>query len=489
MKRKCQIQISKTKKIFLLFAICHLPFCICHSQNASIKGKVDKSYLAELAPPENNIYAFTYDDYITFTEKELAFTPIDEKGNFNFNFSLTTPTYIFLTIENAKAEMVVEPGKNYEVEILPKDTNAVHTLSAYVSVEMNFKNSDSTELNFLIADFFSRYEAFLEDHQKLFLVKSKSLFGKIDTMKILSRKKYFRYNNSYLNNYITYTFASLEESITLDDRKKNFSEYLEGKPIRFLNYEYMNFFNQFFSTTINNFLSQSKVLSEINLKTSFSSLKDILKASQFLQNDTIREMVALKLLSETYRFPQYKPRRVQALVEQASNQCITETNRKTANNLLRRLTKMKTGTKAPDFFLSDISGKIFSPDDFSGKYVYINFWASWCSSCIQEMMLIPELKKIYGAKISFVSISVDKKMSDMKNFLAKNPKLNPEKVGAGWTFLYCNNYRKMKEDYNVLTVPTYYLLDPKGNILKSPADKPQDMEPTFIQITKKKPKK
>ena len=95
------------------------------------------------------------------------------------------------------------------------------------------------------------------------------------------------------------------------------------------------------------------------------------------------------------------------------------------------------------------------------------------------MTLIPELKKMYGSKITFISISVDKKSDAMKNFMKKNPKMD-------WTFLYCDNYKKAKEEFNVLTVPTYYLIDPKGNAFKSPADKPQDIEPLFIQIKKKK---
>ena len=42
-----------------------------------------------------------------------------------------------------------------------------------------------------------------------------------------------------------------------------------------------------------------------------------------------------------------------------------------------------------------------------------------------------------------------------------------------------------KEEFNVLTVPTYYLIDPKGNVFKSPAGKPQDIEPVFLDIKRK----
>ncbi len=100
------------------------------------------------------------------------------------------------------------------------------------------------------------------------------------------------------------------------------------------------------------------------------------------------------------------------------------------------------------------------------------------------MTLIPELKKAYGGKIIFVSISLDKNPETVKNFLKKNPKLGPEKNGAGWIFLYSDNYKKVKEEFNVLTVPTYFLIDAKGNVLRSPAPAPADIEPDLLQIKK-----
>jgi thiol-disulfide isomerase/thioredoxin len=140
---------------------------------------------------------------------------------------------------------------------------------------------------------------------------------------------------------------------------------------------------------------------------------------------------------------------------------------------------MNPGKPAPTLAFQDKDGKLVSLSDFKGKYIYLNFWATWCASCTQEMTLIPELKKSYGNKIVFVSVSVDKKPDDMKNFLKKNPKLD-------WSFLYCDSYKKAKEEFHVLTVPTYYLIDPKGNVLKSPAANPVDIEPTFMEIKQKR---
>ncbi len=456
------------------FIIFNFSFFICYSQSVTITGKADTSYLAEI----NKIYAFTYEDFISYKEKELANSAIDAKGNFNLHFSASQATYIYLMVDNAKAEMVVEPNKKYDINFRAKDSDAVNTLSIPVSVEIEFNNSEPTELNYLMADFSNRYEAFLEFNRPLITKKSSSVFGKIDTMKTLCREKYSPYNNPYLNNYVTYTFASLEESIILKGDEKIFKNYFQDKPIQLNNNDYMTFFNEFFSTTITSILESTKTQSEVS-KQNFSSLMEYFKQNKFLKNDTLCEAVVLKSLSEYYRYPAYKVNSILEILEQASKQCKTEENRSSAVNLKKKLSAMNIGKPAPNFYFQDKNGKNVSLSDFKGKYVYVNFWTSWCSSCIQEMMMIPELKKQYGSKIVFVSISVDKKPEAMKNFLMKNPKLD-------WTFLYCDNYKKAKEEFNVLTVPTYFLIDTKGNVLKSPADKPQDIEPTFNQIKKKK---
>lgn len=381
-------------------------------------------------------------------------------------------------VDNAKAEMVIEPNKTYEVNFLAKDSDAVNTLSIAVPVELEFNNSNETELNYLMADFISRYESFLQDHRGMITKKESAIFGKIDTMKTLAKKRYSVYNNSYLNNYIEYTFASLEENIALKGAEKIFRIYIENKPIQLSNYDYMSFFNQFYGGITSGLMSNPKTQTEIG-KQNFSSLMEYYKQNKFLTNDTIREAVILKSLAEYFRYPAYKVNSVLAILEQASKQCKTEENRRSAENLKKKLSVMNVGKPAPQLYFQDVNGKSVSLSDFKGKYIYLNFWASWCSSCTQEMTLIPELKKLYGSKITFISISVDKNIDAMKNFVKKNPKLD-------WTFLYCDNYKKAKEEFNVLTVPTYYLIDPKGNVFKSPALSPVDIKPTFIQIKKKK---
>lgn len=451
-------------------------------QHVTIKGKVDSSYLSQT----NHIYAYTYDDYISFREKELAKSALDAAGNFNLTFPVPHTTQLFLMVDNAKSEMVVEPGKEYIISFLPKDSDAVNTLSGTNPVEIEFLNSDKTELNYLIADFNWRYETMLQDYQGNITRKEPAIFKKIDTLESLFKKKFAFYNNAYLNNYIYYTFASFEDNVTLENKESVYRKHLDGRTIQQDNHSYMTFFNQFYAVSVAYFMNDQKMLAAVNNMQSFSSVLDVYKRSALLANDTIREMVALKSLGEYFRYPEYKTSAVLAVLSQAAEQCKTSGNRKAAENLKKKLSVMNAGKPVPSLAFRELGGNGISLPDLKGKYLYVSFWTTWCMACTQDMTLIPELKKAYGSKVLFVNISLDKKEETIRNFLKKNPKFSPEKNGGGWIFMHADNYKKIKEEFNVLTVPAYFLIDPKGNVVKAPAPGPADIEPEFMKIKQRR---
>ena len=101
-----------------------------------------------------------------------------------------------------------------------------------------------------------------------------------------------------------------------------------------------------------------------------------------------------------------------------------------------------------------------------------------CTYCLQQMKVISSLKKKYGARIEFVSISADKKTSDLKTFCQNNPKYD-------WLFLYDNSNGKFKTEYEVKSLPAYFLISPEGKFVQIPAESPdEDIERAFYDITK-----
>ena len=106
------------------------------------------------------------------------------------------------------------------------------------------------------------------------------------------------------------------------------------------------------------------------------------------------------------------------------------------------------------------------------------FFDENCSSCLQQMKIIPALKKQYGERITFVSISTDKSNAELKSFCTKNPKFD-------WLFLYDNSAGKLKNDFEIRSLPAYFLIDPDGKFIQVPAESPdEDIDRAFFDIIK-----
>ncbi|NEV63482.1 TlpA family protein disulfide reductase [Thiorhodococcus minor] len=75
----------------------------------------------------------------------------------------------------------------------------------------------------------------------------------------------------------------------------------------------------------------------------------------------------------------------------------------------------------PDFRLLDLQGREVASNSWAGKVLILNFWATWCASCIDEMpMLIRAQQALREDGVQFVGIAADK-VQDVKDFLVDHP--------------------------------------------------------------------
>src|ERR1017187_10470832 len=86
-----------------------------------------------------------------------------------------------------------------------------------------------------------------------------------------------------------------------------------------------------------------------------------------------------------------------------------------------------------DLTLSDMSGKKVHLKDDRGKIVVLNFWATWCGPCREEMPMLVESEKVWGPKaVVFIGASLDEKKTqkDIPAFLARYGVSFPVWIGA-----------------------------------------------------------
>lgn len=134
------------------------------------------------------------------------------------------------------------------------------------------------------------------------------------------------------------------------------------------------------------------------------------------------------------------------------------------------LVKTQIGKPAPAFSLQNNEGQIYSLQDFRGKVIYLDLWASWCGPCREE---IPEFKKLTQKfknenRIIFIGIAVNDGYENWKKAL--------EKDKPTWLQLIDNNSNIVWNSYVANSIPRYVLIDKKGNIADFDAPRPSEKE-------------
>ncbi|KEK23220.1 redoxin domain-containing protein [Bacillus gaemokensis] len=121
---------------------------------------------------------------------------------------------------------------------------------------------------------------------------------------------------------------------------------------------------------------------------------------------------------------------------------------------------IEVGKVAPDFELSKLDGTKVKLSDLKGKKVILNFWATWCGPCQQEM---PDMEAFYKKHKDDVEIlAVNYTVSERANGEEKVKKFAEEK---GITFpVLLDKDISVTTTYKVITIPTSYFVDTKGVI-------------------------
>ncbi|MEO8383784.1 MAG: TlpA disulfide reductase family protein [Betaproteobacteria bacterium] len=118
--------------------------------------------------------------------------------------------------------------------------------------------------------------------------------------------------------------------------------------------------------------------------------------------------------------------------------------------------KRWTGGKTPPLSLKDLQGQPRSLDQFKGKVIVVNFWATWCEPCVEEMPSLQSLKDRIGeARMMVLGVNLGEGEARIKSFT--------NKTGAALPILLDRD-GVAKKNWRVNGVPATFVLDTKGHI-------------------------
>ncbi len=409
----------------------------------------------------------TYDDLISYKIKTLNEVTLDRMGKFEFDLNIQKPTYLFFVINFITGQLMIEPGKKYVLEmtvdsIYQNPTEiSVQDVPMWIEIlEPKTANlmSDLTKMEDIIENFLSVNNRF----QQIYFLKNKTT---VDSLNLILQKEFKSNNNKYLQVYLKYRFAQVDYITRSKMTKDLYDEYINGIEIPIDNLAYMQFFNDFFTRYIqsaNSKIHKDKLYELINEKPDYLELLDFIGKDPILVNEIVRELVLMKNLAEMYNVDEFNQDNIIKLIYHLSQTTKFEEHKRIATNIIEMLVKQKTGYKPKVTDLKDVSGNTVSIEKYKGKLLYIQFFSVDCIDCITELFAIQKVKKDFGDKMNFISVSMDVNSVKLFHFINKYTQFD-------WPILSFGNNYDWVEAYDIHAFPAQVLLDEKGKIISFPA--------------------
>lgn len=434
------------------------------------------------------------------TDKEIKLTvgtkvdtlKLNADGTFSKEISVTKPSDAVLQGTKLYAALFLSPGKDLAITVDALDFNKDLTFTGTLAAENEFivKKSEGEQamyerLNaayrspFTPADF-KRIRDSIRLADLDFLAKYTSPKGKLDPAFTDRQKTVIEF--AYYGDLNNYPMMAGYYNTDKPEIPENWYSFLDGVVLdnpSLLDISEARYFIQSYvsaQAVKASGVPQEKAYNNPEVrKATFKYLNENFKNPEFYN------LFAFESLKGT--IDSQGPAGLEEQIADYMAKSTDEANKKALKDMVDGWATMAAGQPAPVFNLPDIDGKMVSLTDFAGKYVFIDYWATWCGPCKAE---IPSYKKLIedytGKNIVFISISVDKDKAAWEKMVKEGiPEVDPETgkpavpakmIAMSW--LQLHDAVKYNKIWLVKFIPTFVLIDPMGKIVNSRAERPSN---------------
>jgi hypothetical protein len=423
-------------------------------------------------------------DYISDYESVMATAVVKPDSTFYLNFDITEIQRINIHANNNSSYMYVQPGGKYEIYIPGNDPYQPYKETGNL-IELTFFNLDSNDINYKILAFQRWCDEFMSEKFYTKNVKPEEFDSELKTFKSAVENYYSKDTSSFLQAYVMYSIATFDNIQFAGQRKKEekYAFYLHNNPVFYNNDAYMEYFNAFYDRLIPrlDYETDEKVYQAV-LQSSPSLFMRALHNSLILENLRIRELVMLKSLGEEFYSKQFPQTNIITILDSVSKGSMFPEHAIIAKNLKLRLTQLVIGGNAPDFFIKNSIGKLYSLSSFNRKHLYLHFYDPSMLKSSLEIEALIKLYEAYKGDVEFISIYPNKTYSkeNVENYIETIP----------WNTFKVDSNNPIWSDYNAFAFPYYVLVDGYGYVVAAPARGPLPdgqyltIEETFFHIHK-----
>ena len=446
-------------RFLLLFLVIPL---ITNGQFAVIRGVAPLSIGQEIQLRVN-------DDPISGKERVLAKQIVDVDGSFELKGVPNQTQYAFLQVGQNCADFFIERDKDLDLTFVPpaRDQNKPEAFYERHFFAPKILGGKSAKMNEQVIQFNDTLDAFLEAlYPALVNRKSPAMVAKsLEGFEKMALKK-FNDAEPFVKDYIKYSLATVEQTF-LGNRDKLFAKHLKDVSPQFNNPPYVDFLLQFYEGAVdkmavaNRYDECKKALAG---KEAFAKLDEILiEQEPMLVDVSARRMVLINGIDGLFGQRDFKD---ENLIRALKSFGMLTSNSYLANavkNIADKHEKLSVGTDAPEIAFRTLDGTEKRLSDFEGAYVFLELTDAKNGYCQRETNVIPNLKEEF-ATIRFVTVCVGNSKAEMQS-LQKQMNIN-------WEFGGVAIASSIMDDYDVKSLPLFFIINPDGKFYSVPAKDP-----------------
>ncbi len=453
-----------------------------------VKSKlVDKLVTIKGAAPAyigKKIEVYEIQDYISNTEILVASSIVKPDSTFSLTFYESKIKKAILRSNNNSSIIYIQPDGKYDVYLPEKDKYDPYRPNGNF-VELSFFDLDSLDINYKILGFERWMDDFLAAYFYTKKVNGTEFNIQLDKFKTNVEKEYMSDSSFYFKTFVKFRMASLDEIQQVEEKgtDQKFDFYIKKYPVCYDNDAYMEYVMNFYEDFMLklSFKNYNAFYLGI-LKSSPSLLMKSLDTEYYMVNLRIREMIMLKMLSDAYYTKDFPQSNILTIMDSVAVNPFFESNKIISINLKKRLLELVPGGRAPNFALTAADGTVKTLESYPKNHIYINFLDLSSEGNVKQFPLLIPLHLKYQKDIQFITVYKKKdsySQADLKIL-----------ASIAWDKFEIKEDDPILKTYQIVTYPSYVLLDGFGYVVQSPAYGPipngegKTIDNVFFQIQK-----
>ena len=425
----------------------------------------------------STIQVMYHSDSFTYTSKKITDFKVDSNGKYSVEFDIDKTQLIYLPLEIYKGFLYVEPGKNYELKLPPRqELTPAQKLNPFFEADelmLGVANTEPSELNRIIRMLDDKMDSFInQNFYKIYRKKEES--ERIQFSEQL-KQEFGSIKNDFFSEYFRYRLGFLNFLSNPNAFLKIENDFFKDQKIQLNNPAYMSLYKKQYGNFFNGYFKQKESLALSNAyqaENTYAEIKKLMQKYPAYANTQLLDMIIATSTFDSYTRKFIGKEKSLSILQDIIKASNNSYNKNLCHNYIAKITHLQKNYPAPNFNLGGIQLA-----DYKGKYLYLNFCNTQSYACLQDFKEVEKLKQQFGQHIEFLSIACD---WDVKKWLEfyKNSKYS-------WKFVPIGDQHHLIHDYKVKAFPTYVLIDPKGNIVKAPAQGPKEyIHLEFIKIAR-----